>query len=62
MKARMNDIKRLKTGGILSEFYIIGDEGKRNSVMMDECDSNLQSWIGWIYKPFSGYQQDHRTA
>jgi hypothetical protein len=30
--------------------------------MMDECDNNLQSWIGWIYKPFSGYQQDHRTA
>lgn len=30
MEARVNDIKRLGTGGILSEFFIIGEEGKRN--------------------------------
>lgn len=62
MQARMNDIKRLGTGGILSEFFIIGEEGKKNRAMMDQCDKHHQSWIGWLYKPFSGYQRDHRTA
>jgi len=27
MKARMGDVKRLKTGGLLSEFYVINKEG-----------------------------------
>jgi len=49
MKARQGDIKRLKTGGLLSEFYVINAEGEKNIEMMNECDSNLQSWFGWIY-------------
>lgn len=66
MKARMRDIKRLKIGGLLSEFYIIGEEGKKNNEMMNLCDENQQSWIGWIYKPYGGYVdgqlRDQRTA
>jgi hypothetical protein len=49
MKARQGDIKRLKTGGLLSEFYVINAQGEKNIPMMDECDANLQSWFGWIY-------------
>ncbi len=49
MKARMKDMKRLTSGGLLSEFYVINAEGEKNVEMMDECDANLQSWFGWIY-------------
>lgn len=66
MKTRMRDIKRLKIGGLLSEFYIIGEEGKKNNEMMNLCDEHQQSWIGWIYKPYGGYVEgrlkDQRTA
>lgn len=30
MTARMNDVKRLNVGGLLSEFYVIGGEGEKN--------------------------------
>lgn len=49
MKARMKDMNKLQTGGLLSEFYTINAEGEKNIAMMDECDANLQSWFGWIY-------------
>ena len=49
MHARMKDVKRLNTGGLLSEFYVIDAEGEKNIEMLDECDDNLQSWFGWIY-------------
>ena len=49
MKARMKDIDRLKIGGLLSEFYVINEQGEKNIEMMNHCDTNLQSWFGWIY-------------
>lgn len=49
MKARMKDIKRLKTGGLLSEFYVIDEMGEKNIDMLNACDDNLQSWFGWLY-------------
>jgi hypothetical protein len=49
MKARMKDISKLQTGGLLSEFYVIDKEGEKNIEMMNQCDANLQSWFGWIY-------------
>lgn len=55
INARLADMKRLKVGGILSEFYVIRSQGVQNIPVMDYCDKNLQGWLGWIYKPFDGF-------
>jgi len=54
--ARMKDIKRLKTGGMLTEFAIC-DIGESIQVF-EIADRYLQSWIGWSYKPFGDITGD----
>lgn len=49
INARVRDIKRLRTGGILSEFFISGPKGPNNTKIMEECDRNSHSWFGWQY-------------
>lgn len=51
MKARVKDVKRLNVGAILSEMFILGDEGRRNLIVMDKCDEYSHSWFGWIFFP-----------
>lgn len=51
MKARLKDVKKLKSAGILSEFYIINKEGEKNVEIMDLCDQYSHSWFGWLYNP-----------
>ena len=31
--------------------FILGDEGRRNLVVMDKCDEYSHSWFGWIFFP-----------
>lgn len=50
MKSRVKDVKKLNSAGILSEFYIIGDEGVKNVEIMDECDKHSHSWFGWLFE------------
>jgi len=49
---RMDDLKRLKCGGMLTEFQ--ASEGNITSSLkaMAVADKYLQSWMGWDYKPY----------
>lgn len=38
MNARVKDVKRLNVGAILSEMFVIDDQGRKNIEMMDKCD------------------------
>ncbi|XP_066919762.1 endoglycoceramidase-like [Clytia hemisphaerica] len=50
--ARMNDLKRLKCGGFLSEMYTVGKDFEGMYEMLDLADKYKQSWQGWMYKPY----------
>ena len=57
LKTRMGDIKRLGSGGMLTEF---GLRGEVQNILpeFELIDNFLQSWIGWSYKPFGGITGD----
>ena len=52
--ARMQDLKRLKCGGFLTELLTVGttDKFKNMFEIMDFADQYKQSWHGWEYKPY----------
>jgi endoglycosylceramidase len=62
--SRTEDMKRLRTGGMLTEFNIAAADANvpptpnqitNTTEMMktvETCDDYLLSWIGWEYKPF----------
>ena len=55
--ARKNDMARLGSAGILSEFGIAKCPGCGNTEpnrVMDACDDYQQSWLFWEFKPFPG--------
>eukprot|EP00794_Sanderia_malayensis_P015069 gene15069-16624_t len=55
---RMQDLRRLKCAGFLTELTV-GSEAKDWSDMLelfDICDKHMQSWMGWLYKPYSCYK------
>ena len=58
---RKSEMRRLRTGGLLSEFnlnFVVFDVILRNGTTaemlatMDACDEHLISWTGWEYKPY----------
>ncbi|XP_057303552.1 endoglycoceramidase-like isoform X1 [Hydractinia symbiolongicarpus] len=55
--ARMEDLKRLKCGGFLSEMYTVGKDFQSMYKMFDLCDQHKQSWHGWMYKPYGCIKQ-----
>lgn len=50
--ARMDDLKRLKCGGFLTEMYTVGKDFDSMYKMFDLADEHKQSWHGWMYKPY----------
>lgn len=56
--ARNKDMKRLKSGGILTEFSVgSGNISKKNEIndalnLVKYADENIQSWFIWEYKKF----------
>lgn len=56
--ARNKDMKRLKCGGILTEFSVgSGNISKKNEIenaldLVKQADENIQSWFIWEYKKF----------
>ncbi|KAL0487854.1 endoglycoceramidase EGCSE [Acrasis kona] len=50
--ARMNDLKRLKCGGMLTEFDISPDRMDNFVEIFSSSTHFKQSWIGWEYKPY----------
>ncbi len=56
---RMQDLKRLKCAGFLTELLTNGNTAKDWSDMfelLDICDQHMQSWMGWLYKPYGCYK------
>ena len=54
-EVRMEDLKRLKCGGFLTEFWTTGLTAKARADMfeiMDIADKYMQSWMGWLYKAY----------
>ena len=54
-EVRMEDLKRLKCGGFLTEFWTTGLTTKARTDMfeiMDITDKYMLSWMGWLYKPY----------
>lgn len=49
MEARMSDVRRLGGAGMLTEFNVTGEDGRKNVAMMELCDNYSQSWFGWAY-------------
>ena len=47
MRARQDDMKRLRCGGFLTELF-------PDTTLFNDCDQYLQSWLMWEYKPFIG--------
>nr|BAB16370.1 endoglycoceramidase [Cyanea nozakii] len=59
-EVRMEDLRRLKCGGFLTELLTVGDTAKDMSDMLelfDICDQHKQSWMGWLYKSYGCYKQ-----
>jgi endoglycosylceramidase len=57
MQGHMDDLKRLKCGGFLTEFGI----RSVSDLLFEELDildKLLQSWTGWDYKPYYGITGD----
>ena len=50
LETRHKDTIRLGTAGMLSEFFITTDLGRKNIFVMDACDRYSNSWLGWQYK------------
>lgn len=60
-EVRKEDIKRLKCGGVLTEFWTAGSTKKALEDMyeiMDITDEKMQSWMGWLYKGY-GCDKNH---
>ena len=60
-KNRRQDMRNLKTGGLLSEFnlnfhvfdvVLVNGTTQEMQATIDICDDYLISWTGWEYKPF----------
>ncbi|EDO44690.1 predicted protein [Nematostella vectensis] len=51
-KVRDNDLKRLQCGGMLTEFQASSGDLQSCLKTMATADQYLQSWMGWIYKPY----------
>ncbi|XP_028512852.1 endoglycoceramidase isoform X2 [Exaiptasia diaphana] len=51
-QVRQDDLKRLKCGGMLTEFLTSAGNLSSTLKTMSVADKYLQSWIGWDYKPY----------
>lgn len=49
---RQDDLKRLKCGGMLTEFLTSAGNLSSTLKTMSVADKYLHSWIGWDYKPY----------
>lgn len=56
-EARMEDLKRLRCGGFLTEMYTVGKGFSDMYKMFDLADEHKQSWHGWMYKPYGCIEQ-----
>lgn len=54
---RMDDLKRLRCGGFLTEMYTVGKGFDDMYEMFDLADQHKQSWHGWMYKPYGCIKQ-----
>ena len=60
-EVRKEDTRRLKCGGVLTEFWTAGSTSKALEDMyeiMDITDEKMQSWMGWLYKAY-GCDKNH---
>jgi len=59
---RLRDIKRLGGGGFLTEFGAFGTQSdnviEELHYILDQADSEFQSWTYWTYKECQDYQSD----
>lgn len=49
---RQQDLKRMKCGGMVTEFLTSAGNLSNTLKTMSVADKYLQSWIGWDYKPY----------
>ena len=61
MQGHMDDLKRLKCAGFMSEFGI-GSISSLLFEVLDITDKLLQSWTGWDYKPYYGITVGNTTS
>ena len=58
LEQRMSNLKNLKCGGFLTEFYICQQNTSALNLVLDACDKYKQSWAGWMYKLFGNITGD----